>query len=97
MKNTGLVLKEIRTMKKLTQAELSELSGVSKADLSQYERGKKKLTIRKLKGICKPMKIPKEVIAFLSIDENDVSKDKRESFKQISPAVKSMMKHLLNG
>lgn len=58
-------IKKLRTKAGLTQTQLSELSGVDQANLSQHENGKKRMredTIRKLCTAlnCTPTQLLKE-------------------------------------
>lgn len=47
-----LKIKEIREMKKLTQDELSEISGIKKRSLVDYENGKQDISLGKLQNIA---------------------------------------------
>lgn len=50
-------LKNTRKSQKLTQSELSEISGVSAALISIYETGKSSPTINMLEWLCKALKV----------------------------------------
>ena len=49
---TGLLIKELRTQKNMTQAQLAEKLGVSKVTVSRYENGNDNFSLKKLCEIC---------------------------------------------
>ena len=55
--NLGLILKNKRIEKKLSQKELSILTGITQANISNIEKGKANITIAQLKKIAKSMNL----------------------------------------
>lgn len=54
----GKRIREIRTQKEMTQAELADKSGVALITLSQYERGKRQPRLERLTEIAKALNVP---------------------------------------
>ena len=55
--NLGLLIKKKRTEKKLSQKDLSNLTGITQANISNIEKGKANITISQLKKIAKSMNL----------------------------------------
>jgi transcriptional regulator with XRE-family HTH domain len=92
MENLGKTIRELRKRRKLTQSDLSALADVSQTYISQIETGDRIPSIEILNRLGEKIGIPYQIIAFLSLDEDSVSEDKRDAFKQISPAINAMVK-----
>jgi transcriptional regulator with XRE-family HTH domain len=52
MKDTHLVLKELRLKHALAQAEVAELCGLSRASITNIESGTQKLTLKTLEALA---------------------------------------------
>ena len=52
---TGAKLRAIRALKNITQAQLSELAGVSANAIAEYERGKRDLRAGTIRKLCEAM------------------------------------------
>ncbi len=90
-------LKEIRQEKQLKQIDAAKLVGISQTHLSQLENGKKNASVDVLKKFAKAYNLPLAVIFIRSLDENDVDKSKRLTFKKLMPALKDITKSIWNG
>lgn len=55
--NLGLLIKKKRTEKKLSQKDLSNLTGITQANISNIEKGKANITIAQLKKIAQSMNL----------------------------------------
>jgi len=84
-------IKDLREAKKMSQAVLAEKSGLSATYISLIESGKKSPTLKSLKKISAGLGVPFPVLSFLSLDEEDVSPEKRAAFKMIEPTVTAML------
>lgn len=72
----GEKLKEIRKSKKLNQAEIGNLLGVSNKTISKYENGERNISTAKLLQFCKLFNItPNEI---LGVANKPQRKKKRE-------------------
>lgn len=87
----GTVIKNIRKQKKQTQEEFASSCGITQTYLSQIENNNKEPNLSTLKEISTKLDIPLPVLFFLSLDENDISPEKRKAFEIISPSVKSLL------
>lgn len=88
--NLGSTIKGLRQKKGLKQIQLSEKCSISQTYLSQIESNSKEPHLSVLKDISKHLSIPLPILFFLSIDENDISPQKKDAFKMISQPVKSL-------
>ncbi len=87
----GEILKSIRNDKKLTQTEVCKKVKITQTFLSQVEAGKKAASPEMFKRLCKFYGIPHQVVIWKSLSEKDVPKEKRGLFKQLSPAIDSLI------
>lgn len=87
----GTVIKNIRKQRKQTQEEFATSCGITQTYLSQIENNNKEPNLSTLKEISSKLNIPLPVLFFLSLDENDISPEKRKAFEIISPSVKSLI------
>ena len=91
----GLTIKEIRQEKQYTQEYLAKLCGMTQTYLSQIERNQKEPTISALKDIATALEMPLPVLFFLSLDDQDVTPEKREAFQTIGATFKSVIHEFL--
>lgn len=89
--NLGSIIKKIRKSKRQTQSEFASLCGITQTYLSQIESNSKEPNLSTLKTISEQLDIPLPILFFLSLDENDISTEKREIFEKISPSVKKLI------
>ncbi len=87
----GTTIKNIRKKKGLTQGDLASESGVTQTYLSQIENNLKDPTVSTLKKISEKLQIPLPILFFLSIDENDIPIEKKDTFHLIGNSMKSMI------
>ena len=90
---TGKTIQEIRKRKKLSQQQLAQLSNVSQTYISLLEK-KENLnpSIEVLTKISNALGIPYPVIAFLSLEEQDIVPEKRFEYAPIERAVNALVK-----
>ena len=88
----GTTIKELRVMSGLKQFELAEKCNISPTYLSQIESNIKEPNMSTLKEISNCLNVPLPILFYLSIDDNDISSNKREAFKIIDQPVKSLIK-----
>lgn len=89
--NLGIVIKDIRKKKKLTQGEFASACGITQTYLSQIEANLKEPNLSTLKTIAQELGLPLPILFFLSLDEQDVRQDKRQAFEIVSPSIKSLV------
>lgn len=87
----GIVIKNTRKSKNLTQTEFATRCGITQTYLSQIEGNSKEPNLSTLKLISKELEVPLPILFFLSMNEEDVAPDKRRAFEIISPSVKSLV------
>lgn len=89
--NLGKAIKEARRTKGFRQNEFAHKCDITPSYLSQIENNQKDPNLSTLKIISAKLGIPLPILFFLSLDDNDVKPEKKEAFKMISPAVRSLV------
>ena len=56
-KELGLKIKKVRIMRKLSQTDLAKAIGISFQQIQKYESGKDRVSVERLKDICKALKV----------------------------------------
>jgi XRE family transcriptional regulator, regulator of sulfur utilization len=87
----GIVIKNIRKQKGLTQIEFASLCGITQTYLSQIEGNLKEPNLSTLKVISEKLSVPLPILFFLSMTAEDVQPNKRKAFEIVSPSVKSLV------
>ena len=92
--NIGETIRVLRKEKNIKQFELADSSGVSQTYLSQIEKGVKTPTIDILKKICASLEVPFEVVAFLGLDSENLSADKKDVYNKFHPVISGLIKEI---
>ena len=87
----GIVIKNMRKQRKLTQSEFASLCGITQTYLSQIEGNHKEPNLSILKTISEKLNVPLPILFFQSLTEEDIQPHKRKAFEIISPSVKSLV------
>ncbi len=87
----GKTIKQIRKEKKISQKDLADNVGISVSYLSLIENERKKPLVTMLEKICIELEVPLPVLFFLSLNDIEVSIEKREAFSMISAPMKSYL------
>jgi len=77
----GLTIKGIRNLKRLTQEDLSELSGIAPYYISNVERGNVNPTLNTIILLSKALKVePSDIFALAFSPESEKRKELKSSF-----------------
>jgi len=87
----GQIIKDVRKKQGVSQKKLALKCELSQAYLSQIETNQKEPNLSTLKVIAANLNIPLPILFFMSLEDNDISEQKREAFNVVSPAIKSML------
>jgi XRE family transcriptional regulator, regulator of sulfur utilization len=87
----GSVLKDLRLAKKVRQGVAADGIGISQTYLSQLEANKREATPETMRSIAKYYGVSIVYIAFFSLQENDIPKNKRSIFRELAPPVKNLL------
>lgn len=87
----GKAIKDLRKQRGLTQVEFSEMCDLSQSYLSHIEKETKEPTLTVLKQISGALSIPLPVLIFLSIDNDDISEEKKDAFRLLEPSIKGLI------
>jgi transcriptional regulator with XRE-family HTH domain len=82
--NLGKAIKLCRTQKNMSQAELSELAGISVSYLSLLERGKRDPSFSTVETISEALQVPLSILIFLAADSDELSSINRELAEKLS-------------
>jgi transcriptional regulator with XRE-family HTH domain len=87
----GRVLHKWRKHRGLTQAELSERTGLSQVFISLIESDKKNPSIETLEQLCRCLDVPVAVVVFQASTEDDIDTDARRAiFKELRSALSEL-------
>lgn len=75
--NIGNAIKIIRTKKKMTQAELCTMCGISQTSMSQIENGYKKPKNATIKKICHGLDVSESLVYILAMQTTDIPPNKK--------------------
>lgn len=94
--NLGTVIKNIRKQRGQTQQEFASSCGITQTYLSQIENNNKEPNLSTLKEISNNLGLPLPILFFLSLNEEDISPEKREVFEKLNPQVKTLINDFFN-
>lgn len=94
--NLGTVIKNIRKQRGQTQQEFASSCGITQTYLSQIENNNKEPNLSTLKEISNNLDLPLPILFFLSLNEDDISPEKREAFQKLNPSVKTLINNFFN-
>ena len=83
-KAIGLLIKK----RGFNQKKVAKLVGLSQNSLSQIVNGRFNPTQQNLDKICEVLNVPKPILYFFMITEDDIPKDKLEIYKMLEPSIK---------
>ena len=89
--NIGKVIKDTRKQQGQTQKEFATSCEITQTYLSQIENNSKEPNLATLKKISANLNIPLPILFYMSLNEEDISPEKREAFEIINPSVKSLI------
>ena len=89
--NIGATIENLRKKKNIKQNELAKLSNITPSYLSLIESNKKDPNLSTLRSISTALNTPLPIIFFLSLTEDDIPENKKDSYKLLSPLVKSVI------
>ena len=90
----GKIIKQIRKDYGYSQKDLADKIHITQAYLSQIESDKKLPSIQLIEEIGKITVIPLPVILYLSIEDTDVTKDRRELYNLLRPTITKMIEDI---
>lgn len=88
----GESLKYCRNVRKLTQKELAEKSGISKSYLCLLEKGEREASISVLESLSDALKIPVAIIVLIASEGADLSDDvSKRNIDKLNKLVKVLL------
>lgn len=93
--NIGTQIQKIRRKNNISQGQLAKDCGITQTYLSLIEHNKKDPNISLLKVITAKLNIPLSLLLLMSLDKEDIPKDKSEFFNEIAPEISPIIISLL--
>jgi len=90
MSGIGLVVRDIRKLRKLTQAELAVRCGVSSSYVSTIEVGRQLPTLTVMEKLADGLAVPLPILSFLSLDAELIPVDKQMLFAYVRKEVEGI-------
>jgi len=91
----GNTIKQLRKRKGINQKILAERLGVTQTYLSLIESDQKTPSINLINSISRELSIPPSILAYLTLDKEEISKNKHEAFEQINPLIEDLIRQIL--
>jgi transcriptional regulator with XRE-family HTH domain len=92
----GQVIKKIIKKRGLTQVEVAKRIGKSTTALSQIINGVYEPNPESLDRICNVLNVPKPILSFMMISEDDIPEDKKEIYKDFEPLLKEFVSEIFD-
>lgn len=93
--NIGRGFRIIREQKGISQAKMAKLAKMGQSTISAIELGKKMPAKLSVKKMCKGLKVPFIAVVVLSLEDKDISKDKKHIYKKIHPVLVSLVEEII--
>lgn len=90
----GKAIRDLRQQKGIKQVDFAEKCGLSQSYLSHIEKGTKEPTLSILKQIADTLSVPLPILIFLSIDSDDISSEKKETYNLLEPSIKGLINNV---
>jgi XRE family transcriptional regulator, regulator of sulfur utilization len=87
----GMTIKKLRKQKNMTQEVFAGSCGITQTYLSQIENNQKEPNLAILKKISEILELPLPILFYLSLNEQDISPQKRKAFEMVSPSINSLV------
>jgi transcriptional regulator with XRE-family HTH domain len=94
MNEIGNTILKMRKTRGISQQDAAEALGITQSYLSLLECGKKTPSISLLERAEYYFKVPMAILMWSSLKENQVSLNKRESFRILKPVIDDMVESL---
>lgn len=92
----GQVIKKIIKKRGLTQVEVAKSIGKSTTALSQIINGVYEPNPESLEKLCSVLDVPKPILYFMMISEEDLPEGKKEIFKDFEPVLKDFISEVFD-
>ncbi len=87
----GKIISLLIKKRGLTQVEVAKRIGKSTTALSQIIKGSYNPNPETLDKICDVLEVPKPILHFLTLSENDIPSDKLTQYRLLAPAIKDFL------
>lgn len=91
----GNTIKQLRKRKGINQQVLADRLGVTQTYLSLIESNQKTPSINLINSISKELSIPPSILAYLTLNKEEISKNKHAAFDQINPLIEDLIQQIL--
>lgn len=91
----GSTIRQLRKKKGLNQQFLADRIGVTQTYLSLLESDRKTPSINLINSLSRELKIPPSILAYLTLDKGEISKNKHDAFEKINPLIEDLIQQIL--
>lgn len=91
--NLGKTIKQCRSVKKLTLAQLSESSGISASHLCLLEKNKREPSIGAVESIAHALGLPLSVLVFLAVQREEITDLNASYIETLSNNIMELMEN----
>lgn len=91
----GSIIKAERKKRGLSQNQLAARCSITVTYLSLIENDKKEPTVSLLRTIAENLNLPLPILIFMSLDDEDIPKSKKEFFNIVKPSINAILQNLI--
>ena len=88
----GGLIQRLRKRRGIKQVDLSAQSGIQQGYLSQIENNHREPSLETLGSICDVLQIPVPILFFLSTEDSDIPKNRKDIYRFVKPAIEALEK-----
>jgi transcriptional regulator with XRE-family HTH domain len=91
----GPTIKNLRSRQSINQQVLADRIGVTQTYLSLLESDRKPPSINLINSLSKELKIPASILVYLTLNKDEVPKNKHDAFNKINPLIEDLIQQVL--
>lgn len=91
----GSTIKQLRKKQGIKQQLLADRIGVTQTYLSLLESDQKTPSLNLIQLLSKELDIPASILAYLTLNKDDISDNKQDTFKKLNPLIEDLINQLL--
>jgi len=91
----GSTIKQLRKRQGINQQFLADRLGITQTYLSLLESDQKTPSINLITSLSEELKIPPSILAYLTLNKEEISKNKHDAFEKINPLIEDLIHQIL--
>lgn len=93
--NFGTTIKQLRKRRGINQQILADRLGVTQTYLSLVESDQKTPSIKLINSLSEELKVPPSILAYLTLNKKEISKNKHDAFEKINPLIEDLIHQIV--